>query len=65
MRLAAEAVRLAAEAIHLAAEAKRLAAESICLAAEAIHVFPPIIIPPQQNLFSVVLGCWLGCGNKY
>jgi hypothetical protein len=24
----------------------------------------PIMIPPQQKLFQVVLGCWLGCGNK-
>jgi hypothetical protein len=26
--------------------------------------FLPIIIPPQQKLSKVVLGCWLGCGNK-
>ena len=26
-------------------------------------VFLPNIRPPQQRLFSVVLGCWLGCGK--
>ena len=25
--------------------------------------FLPIIIPPQQKLFYIVLVCWLGCGN--
>jgi hypothetical protein len=25
--------------------------------------FLPIIEPPQQKLFKVVLVCWLGCGN--
>ena len=27
--------------------------------------FLPIIIPLQQELFRVVYGCWLGCGNSW
>jgi hypothetical protein len=28
-----------------------------------VWFFLPIIEPPQQKLFQVVLGCWWGCGN--
>ena len=35
-----------------------------CNDTRVVWFFLPIIIPPQQKLFWVVLGCWLGCGNS-